>query len=117
MLAGESSLLMQDCTVQKGPNATDKRAAIMLPDSSAASLVFRRNRFFNDTGAPVAFILNWTGATPVLDGNAIPQGDEEVSSSGAFRHWAGESYRGLKDEARHLIGDALRLARAVARGL
>jgi hypothetical protein len=108
----DGRLLMQDNILEKGPNTTNPRAAIMIGGGwgSAQALEFRRNRFQNDMGHSGTFILNWTGTDPVLNGNIVGPDDTELSSrwlwlqrlrycavtaKDAARHWAGSIKRGL----------------------
>ncbi|MCW3476174.1 hypothetical protein OL599_16465 [Rhodovastum sp. RN2-1] len=104
------SLVMEDCVVQKGPNAANTRAAVMLDGEVTGKLVFRRNRFINDTGTPMPFIRNWTNYAPVMDANVIAAGDSDVSSGGwlANRGWA------VLSQVKRTVGKVIDLGKRVA---
>ena len=101
-------LIMEDCVVQKGPNASSLRAAVLVDGHIAGALAFRRNRYVNDTGQAVPFIMDWSDGTPELRDNVIPAGDSDVSSAGLLKHRAGAIYYGLKADVRGFSGSAVR---------
>jgi len=104
--AGPGSVLLQGNTLEKGPNTTNRRAAVLLdaPRGDQGSLVFRANRFINDTGSSASFIVNWTSGNPVLEGNKLAAGDTELTSWGLWRHRAIGFALQTKDDLRHLAG-------------
>ena len=70
--------------------------------------VLRRNRLVNETGRPVALLVDWGSSSPVLDGNMVPPGDAVVSTAGAWRNEASSLYYGAKDTVRGVAGAAKR---------
>jgi hypothetical protein len=66
----------------------------------------RGNRLENTTGHSQTLLLDWTHASPALEGNATPPGDALVGSEGAWRHRAGGLVRGAMAEARAAAGSA-----------
>ena len=101
------SLLLEDSTIQKGPRAADLRGAILLDGTMSGPVTLRRNRYINETGHPVPFVLDWSDTAPQLAGNTIQDGDTAVSTSGVLAHRAIGLARDTKD--------ALRAAASTAR--
>ena len=110
VLAVAGVLVMRDNTVALGPNPPSRDAAV-LADGAGAEL--RGNRLENTTGASQRLLLDWMGASPVLDGNTVPPGDTLVSSSGAWRHRAGGLARDALGEARAAASFAKRTAKGL----
>lgn len=104
MHAGLGSVLLQGNTLEKGPNTTNPRAAVLLdaPMGEQGPLLFRANHFINDTGSSANFIVNWTSGNPVLEGNKLPPGDTELTSWGLWRHRSIVFALQTKGELRHL---------------
>lgn len=109
LIGSGGGLLMEGTTIQKGPRATNLRAAVLLDGAAGGPMILRRNRYLNATGSSVPFILDWSDATPVLSGNTVPPGDSEITSSGVLLHRAINLARDAKDAARALAGKAKRL--------
>jgi hypothetical protein len=101
-------LVMEDSEVEKGPKSGNTRCAILLDGTITGPLAFRRNRFENDTGTAMPFIVNWTGTKAELKDNAVHAKDAVVSSSGRWLHALRRGYVSGKDQARHAAGAALR---------
>ena len=99
-------LLLDGNTFQKGPHATNLRAAILLDGSFPTTPIIRRNTFLNDTTRPVPFILNWSDNGPVLDTNTITPPGRDIASDGY-----------LTNRATTLLRDAKQAARGVVRGV
>ena len=68
--------------------------------------VLRGNRLASER--PAVLLLDWSGGTPVLDGNQVGPADSESSTSGAWRRRASEAAHGAKDGLRSLAGRAKR---------
>lgn len=100
------SLTLEGNIFQKGPRASSLRGAVLIDGAITGPFVVRHNRFVNETGTAVPFILNWSDGGPVLEGNILtPQGDE-VSSAGY-----------LKSRTSAMLRDAKQAVRGVARAL
>lgn len=99
-------LVMQDNRLFIGPNPPRPAAAVLATGRDGPEL--RRNRLLNATGRPMALLLDWTGATPVLQGNQVGSGDATVSTSGLWRHRASDLYHGTREGARALAGEVKR---------
>ncbi len=119
------SLLMTGNVLEKGPRLEDARAAVFAGSGwgHAVSLTFRGNTLVNHTARPGVFLLNWTDASPVLDGNVIGAGDTAVSGRGLWwhrlRYLAASARDGLvsaKDGVRHIGGSVLRGLKSLIRG-
>jgi hypothetical protein len=102
------SLVMEDSEVEKGPNSGNTRCAILLDGTITGPLAFRRNRFENDTGTAMPFIVNWTGTKAELKDNAVHTKDAVVSTSGRWFHAVQKGFVTAKDQARHAAGDTVR---------
>lgn len=102
MLPAGGSLKLEGNIFQKGPRAANLRAAILLDGNMTGPLSARHNRFLNDTGKPVPFILNWSNDGPVLEGNIIVPPGAEIASDGYLRNRAGTLLRDTKDGMRGL---------------
>ncbi len=108
VIAGGGIVLVEDCTIQKGPRAANLRAAILLDGDIGGTVTLRRNRYLNETGRAVPFVLDWSNATPRLEGNTVAKGDAEISSDGVMAHRAVSLAREAKDAARAAAGAAKR---------
>ena len=109
------SLLLEDNIFQKGPRAASLRAAVLMDGSAGEVFAARRNRFINQTGQSVPFILNWSDGSPVLQGNAMEPAGDEVSTSGYLTHRAAGLLRGAKQTARDVAGIAKRGVQSLLR--
>ena len=88
-------------TFEVGAGATGRRAAVLALGD--AGPVLRGNRLLH-AGPAMALLLDWSGGTPVLDGNQVPSGDSEASTEGAWRHRASDAAHGAKDGLRSWAG-------------
>ena len=88
-----------------GADAAGRRGAVLA--TGATGPVLRGNRLRHD-GPSMALLLDWSGGTPVLDGNQVPPGDSESSTAGAWRHRASDAAHGAKDGLRAWAGRAKR---------
>ena len=106
MHSGPGSVLLEGNTLEKGPQTSNRRAAVLLdaPMGDQGALVFRANHFINDTGSPANFIVNWTSGNPVLEGNNGASADTELTSSGLWRHRLIGFAMQTKNDLRHLAG-------------
>jgi hypothetical protein len=103
VLATAGFLTMRDNVLALGPNAPARNAAVLIYGTGAD---LRGNRLENTTGHSQTLLLDWTHASPALEGNATPPGDALVGSEGAWRHRAGGLVRGAMAEARAAAGSA-----------
>lgn len=108
LMGSGGGLLMENCTLQKGPRASNLRAAVLLDGAAGGPMIFRNNRYRDDTGKSVPFVLDWSDASPVLQGNTVPQGDSDITSSGVMLHRAVNFARDTKDAARAFAGKVKR---------
>src|SRR5262249_2014506 len=60
------ALRLEGSILQKGPRAANLRGAVLIDGAITGPLVVRHNRFLNETGAAVPFILNWSDGGPEL---------------------------------------------------
>ena len=102
------SLVLEENIFQKGAQAANLRAAVLIDGVAAIPQSIRRNRFLNQTGQSVPFIVNWSDGAPKLEGNIIEPAGAELSSSGYFAHRAAGMARDLKQAARGAAGTARR---------
>lgn len=96
----DGALLLEDNVITMGPNPPKQGAAVTLYDGATGTL--RRNRLVNQTGQPIALLLDWSWSDPVLEGNTIGAGDRLVTTAGLWRHRASVEYHERKDQARAL---------------
>ena len=109
-------LLMENCTIQKGRNAAGLRGAVFLDGSAEGGQVFRRNKFINETGQSVPFILNWSTGSPALLENSVGD-DAVISSSGYYSNRAGWLVRESWSTAKGLVTAAGRELRDIGRSV
>ncbi|MDB5407796.1 MAG: hypothetical protein JWL84_2708 [Rhodospirillales bacterium] len=113
-LPNGGSLIMQDNTLEKA-SPTPRGAAVMLggeaPLQPSAELRFSRNRLVDDSGKLSAFVLDWSGGSPVFAGNTLPPTVAEVSSRGGAWHDLRSAVGRLRDDLRWIVGSAIRLVR------
>lgn len=114
-LPAGGSLLLEENVFQKGPRSGNLRAAVLIDGGAGAVFAARRNRFINQTGQSVPFILNWSDGSPVLQGNAVEPVGDEVSTSGYLTHRAAGLARGAKQAARDVTGIAKRGVQSLLR--
>ena len=108
---GDGALWMQDNILDKGPLSGNRRAEVLAGGygwGGATTIELRRNTYLDHSGAAVPLLLNWTEATPVLDGNHLPPGVPEASASGVWLHRLRLVVVTVKDQFRHLAGQLLR---------
>ena len=86
-------------------DAAGRPAAVLATGPSGP--VLRGNRL--QSPRPAALLLDWSGGTPVLDGNQVGPADTESSSAGSWRNRASNAAHGMKDGLRGLAGSAKRL--------
>ncbi len=104
-VSASGRLTLQGNTFEAGPDAAGQPAAVLA--TGDAGPVLRGNRLL-PSGRPLALLLDWTGGTPVLEGNQVAPGDQEVSTAGSLRHRASDAAHGAKDGLRGLAGRAKR---------
>ncbi len=68
-----------------------------------AGPVLRRNQLLH-SATRMVLLRNWTGDTPILEGNKVPPRDQEVSEEGALRHRLSNAAHGAKDWLHSLAG-------------
>jgi hypothetical protein len=110
VLVSGGSLVMEDCVVEKGRGAANTRSAVLLDGEVTGKLVFRRNRFINNTGASMPFIRNWTNLAAMSEGNIVDPNDGDVTTGGWVANRAKTAYLDM----RRMAGKALDLARRAA---
>ncbi|MBV8401422.1 MAG: hypothetical protein JOZ17_22255 [Acetobacteraceae bacterium] len=95
-------LLMSDSMIDAGSIPGGGRAAVLvLPaDGSDLPLELQRNQL--EKGG--VLLMNWSARTPRLEGNRLPPGAIETSTSGAWFHRIGGKARELYSSLRHLAG-------------
>jgi hypothetical protein len=101
------SLVVEDNSFTLSPRSKRLAATILAAADGATpanKLLFRRNAVRNESGAPVTFVLNWSGVAPVLDNNVLDKVDDAVSTDGSLHHWAGTAFWALKEQMRHFAG-------------
>ena len=104
-VSASGGLTLTGNTFTAGPDAAGQPAAVLA--TGDAGPVLRGNRLL-PSGHPMALLLDWTGGSPVLEGNQVAPGDQEVSSAGSLRHRASGAAHGAKDGLRGLVGRAKR---------
>lgn len=86
------TIFLDHNVLEKGQRTSNSRAAIMIGDggelSPSGEVIASGNRFTNDTGKTVSFIVNWTDAEPVLEKNEFVGAVTPVSTSGVWIHRA-----------------------------
>jgi hypothetical protein len=106
-LPSGGSILLDHNVLEKGPNSSNLRAAIMIGDGDelrpTSSVIAVGNRFTNDTGHPLSFITDWSSGAPVLDKNEFVGDITPIATSGV---WA--------QRAKVLAGDIKAALRAMA---
>ena len=111
------SLLLEGTTLRKSSRAATLRAAILLDGTITGPVTLWRNRYLNETGHAVPFVLDWSSATPVLADNILPPGETAVSTYGITLHRARtltrDTYDALRQAATIAKQGAIALYRAV----
>ncbi len=102
ILVTAGAALIQDNVITIGPNRPRRDAAVALWDDATGTL--RHNRLINQTGKPLTLLLDWTWGDPVLDHNIVDRSDEEVSTSGLWRHRISTEYHTRRAEIRAFAG-------------
>ena len=103
--AGGGALVMRENLLSLGPESARQYAAVV---AMAGPVALHANRLENTTGRAQSLLLNWSGETPVLEGNTVGPADTLVSSSGVWRHRAGRMARDVMGGVRGLAGSAKR---------
>jgi len=89
-ISNGGTLIMENNILEKGPHSTNARAAIMIggDDSSRKpiELTFVNNSFVNVGSAITAFVLNWSGVAPSLEGNRLRGPVVLLSDDGLWVH-------------------------------
>ena len=98
-------LEMRDNVIQVGPHAPPRDAAVVAAGDGAG---LHANRLENTSGRGETLLLDWMHGDAVLAGNVVQDGDAVVSSSGLWRHRAGEMAREMKGALRGLAGSVKR---------
>ena len=119
--AGEMRVRGSSLTVARPPAGVEASGRLIMEDNTlrltgdaeaairvTGPAVLRRNRLLNETGRPVALLVDWGSGSPVLENNAVPPADTPVSTAGAWRHGASSLYHGTKDSLRGMAGTAKR---------
>lgn len=104
------SLSMRDNVLVLGPHPAARGAAVL---AMGGAVELRGNRMENGTGAPARLLLDWAGASPVLEDNTVGPGDTVVSSDGYWRHEASDVAHEVIGDVRGLAGAAKRAARGL----
>jgi hypothetical protein len=101
IVAYVGALVLDDNQFEKTAAYDARRAAVLLfpSDAPLGEMLARRNSYANATGAPAAFVKNWSGGGIILENNRIPDGDEEITSDGVTRYAAGAYYRRTRESA------------------
>ena len=81
---------MENNILEKGPHSTNARAAIMIGSENSwqkpTELTFVNNSFINVGSATTAFVLNWSGVAPRLEGNRLRGQVVLLSDDGLWVH-------------------------------
>lgn len=110
VLITAGAALIEDNVFTVGPNRPRRDAAVAFWDDATGTL--RHNRLINQTGKPLTLLLDWSWGDPVVDNNLIERTDDEISTSGIWRHRASSEFRSRKAEARALAGRIKRFIQA-----
>jgi hypothetical protein len=115
-LPNGGSLTMEDNVLEKA-SPPPRAAAVMLggesPLQPSAELRFSRNRLVDDSGKLAAFVLDWSGGSPVFADNTLPSSVAEVSSRGSSWHGLRSAVGRLRDDLRWIAGSAIRLVHRI----
>ena len=103
-VAAAGRLTLTGNSLSIGADAAGRPGAVLATGQDGP--VLRGNRLVS--ARPVALLLDWSGGTPVLDGNKVGPADTESSTAGAWRHRASDAAHGAKDGLRGLAGRAKR---------
>ena len=104
-VSADGRLTLVGNSFQIGADAAGQPGAVLATGPTGPTL--RGNRLL--AARPMALLLDWSGGSPVLDGNQVGLADTESSTSGAWRHKASGAAHGIKDGLRGLAGRAKRL--------
>ena len=102
VMASGGALLLDGNHLAIGPAPPRFHAAILAMGGGTPTL--RNNTLTNTTGRPIALLLNWTRADPILSGNTVGPTDTVVSTEGAVRHMASVMAHTAVDGARGAAG-------------
>ena len=104
-VSAEGRLTLVGNRFEIGAEVTGRPGAVLANGPAGPTL--RGNRLL--AARPMALLLDWSGGSPVLDGNQVGPADTEVSTSGSWRNKASGAAHGIKDGLRGLAGRAKRL--------
>ena len=104
-VSAEGRLTLLGNRFELGADTAGQAAAVLANGPSGP--VLRGNRLL--AARPMTLLLDWSGGTPVLDGNQVGPSDTESSTAGAWRHQASGAAHEVKDGLRGLAGRAKRL--------
>jgi hypothetical protein len=89
-ISNGGTLIMENNILEKGPHSTNARAAIMIGSEDSwqkpTELTFVNNSFINVGSATTAFVLNWSGVAPRLEGNRLRGQVVLLSDDGLWVH-------------------------------
>ncbi|MGI4955893.1 MAG: hypothetical protein ACRYGM_29140 [Janthinobacterium lividum] len=104
-VSAEGRLTLVGNRFEIGAGATGQPGAVLANGPVGPTL--RGNRLL--AARPMALLLDWSGGSPVLDGNQVGLADSEVSTSGSWRNKASGAAHEIKDGLRSLASRAKRL--------
>ena len=104
-VSADGRLTLVGNSFEIGRDAVGQPGAVLATGPTGPTL--RGNRLLS--ARSMALLLDWSGGSPVLDGNQVGPADTESSTSGAWRHQASGAAHGMKDGLRGLAGRAKRL--------
>ncbi len=104
-VAAGGQLTVVGSTFELGAGAAGRPAAVLA--TGADGPVLRGNRLLS--ARPMTLLLDWSGGSPVLDGNQVGRADTEVSTSGAWRHRVSGAAHDVKDGLHDLASRTKRL--------
>ena len=104
-VSAKGRLTLVGNTFEIGADASGQPGAVLATGPTGPTL--RGNRLL--AARPMALLLDWSGGSPVLDGNQVGPADTESSTSGAWRYRASGAAHEMKDGLRGLAGRAKRL--------
>ncbi len=88
-ISNGGGVLMQGCTLEKGPNAQNHSTAVTIGEEGVnqptPSLIFRDNHFTNDMAYPTLFVRNLTATPAQLIGNVFKGQIKPLEGDGSVR--------------------------------
>jgi hypothetical protein len=89
-ISNGGTLIMENNILEKGSHSANARAAVMIESADSSrqptELTFVNNSFINNGGATTAFVLNWSGFAPRLEGNRLRGQVVLLSDEGLWVH-------------------------------